>query len=277
MSAQLTPNDIHRLTEITKNVRSNIIKMLYHAGSGHSAGSLSWAEIMVFIYFYLAKHQPQNPQWPDRDYVLLSSGHHCPALYAVLAEAGYFPIEELVQLRKLGSRLQGHPQRQLVPGVEISAGSLAQGISQAVGLAIGLKADHKPNHVFCLMSDGEFQEGQTWEALLLANKYHLGNLSIIVDVNKIQISGHTDQVMPMHPFFEKIADFGWNAIKTNGHNFIELNKAFTQDLSNDNPSVILCQTIAGKGVSFMENNPEWHGKAPNKEETIKALTEINES
>lgn len=274
MSARLSKQDNHRLKEIAKNVRANIIRMLYLAGSGHPAGSLSMTDILVYFYFYQLKHQPENPQWEDRDYLLLSNGHHCPALYATLAEAGYFPIEELATLRKMGSRLQGHPQRGLLPGVEISAGSLAQGVSQAVGLALSLRMDQKSNHVFCTMSDGEYQEGQTWEALLLATKYKLGNLSIILDANDIQISGKISDTLAINPLFAKLKSFGWNVIEANGHDFYQLQKAIAKDLSNDFPSVIICHTVAGKGVSFMERNTDWHGKAPNKEEAEKALAEI---
>ena len=274
MSAQLTSSDLIRLTEIAKNIRINVIKMLYQAGSGHPAGSLSMVDILTFLYFNLLKYQPDNPEWKERDYLLLSNGHHCPALYASLAEAGYFPIEELSTLRKMDSRLQGHPQKNLLPGVEISAGSLAQGIYQAVGLAISLQIDKQPNHVFCTMSDGEFQEGQTWEALLLANKYKLGNLTIVIDANDIQISGKIDNVL-FNPLFEKLKDFGWNVIEANGHDFNQLKKSFDIDLSNNEPSIIICHTTAGKGVSFMEGNHNWHGKAPNKQETIQALEELN--
>lgn len=274
MSARLSREDNHRLKEIAKNIRSNVIRMLYLAGSGHPAGSLSMVDILTYLYFHQIKHQPENPNWEERDFVLLSNGHHCPALYATLAEAGYFPIEELSTLRKMNTRLQGHPQRSLLPGVEISAGSLAQGVSQAVGLALALRMDQKPNHVFCTMSDGEYQEGQTWEALLLATKYKLGNLSILLDANDIQISGKIEKTLSINPLFAKLKSFGWNVIEANGHDFYQLQKAINKDLANKEPSVIICHTIAGKGVSFMEGNPEWHGKSPNKEETEKALAEI---
>jgi transketolase len=274
MSARLSKQDNHRLKEIAKNIRANIIRMLHLAGSGHPAGSLSMVEILVYLYFHQIKHNPENPSWTERDFVLLSNGHHCPALYATLAESGYFPIEELATLRKMGSRLQGHPQRGLLPGVEISAGSLAQGVSQAVGLALALKMDQKENHVFCTMSDGEYQEGQTWEALLLATKYKLGNLSILLDANDIQISGKIENTLSINPLFAKLKSFGWNVIETNGHDFYKLQKAIDKDLKNSEPSVIICHTIAGKGVSFMEKNPEWHGKSPNEEQAEQALSEI---
>jgi transketolase len=274
MSARLSKENNHRLKEIAKIIRANIIRMLYLAGSGHPAGSLSMVDILTYLYFHQVKHQPENPNWEDRDFVLLSNGHHCPALYATLAEAGYFPIEELATLRKIGSRLQGHPQRGILPGVEISAGSLAQGVSQAVGLALAFKMDQKDNHVFCTMSDGEYQEGQTWEALLLATKYKLGNLSILLDANDIQISGKIEKTLSINPLFAKLKSFGWNVIETNGHDFYQLQKAIDKDLKNEEPSVIICHTTAGKGVSFMEGNAEWHGKSPNEEEAEKALAEI---
>ncbi|MFZ5437736.1 MAG: transketolase [Patescibacteria group bacterium] len=276
MSAQLTKEDHYRLQEIAKNIRANVIRMLYLAGSGHPAGSLSMVDILVYLYFQQINHQPEHPNWEGRDYVLMSNGHHCPALYATLAEAGYFPVEELATLRKMGSRLQGHPQRGLLPGVEISAGSLAQGISQAVGLALALRMDQKKNHVFCTMSDGEYQEGQTWEALLLATKYQLGNLSIILDANDIQISGKIADTLAINPLFAKLKSFGWNVLEVNGHDFYQIQKAIEKDLANDFPSVIICHTVAGKGVSFMEKNSDWHGKAPNQQEAAQALKEILE-
>ncbi len=276
MSARLTKEDHYRLQEIAKNIRANVIRMLYLAGSGHPAGSLSMVDILVYLYFYQINHQPENPNWEGRDYVLMSNGHHCPALYTTLAEAGYFPVEELATLRKMGSRLQGHPQRGLLPGVEISAGSLAQGISQAVGVALALRMDQKKNHVFCTMSDGEYQEGQTWEALLLATKYQLGNLSIILDANDIQISGKIADTLAINPLFAKLKSFGWNVLEVNGHDFYQIQKAIEKDLSNDFPSIIICHTVAGKGVSFMERNSDWHGKAPNQQEATQALKEILE-
>lgn len=276
MSARLTKEDNYRLQEIAKNIRANVIRMLYLAGSGHPAGSLSMVDILVYLYFNQINHQPENPNWEDRDYVLMSNGHHCPALYATLAEAGYFSVEELATLRKMGSRLQGHPQRGLLPGVEISAGSLAQGISQAVGLALALRMDQKKNHIFCTMSDGEYQEGQTWEALLLATKYQLGNLSIILDANDIQISGKIADTLAINPLFAKLKSFGWNVLEANGHDFYQLQKAIEKDLANDFPSIIICHTVAGKGVSFMERNSDWHGKAPNQQEATQALKEILE-
>jgi len=274
MSARLTREDNYRLKEIAKNIRANIVRMLYLAGSGHPAGSLSMTDILTYLYFHQLKHNPENPHWPERDYLLMSNGHHCPALYATLAEAGYFPMEELATLRKMGSRLQGHPQRGSLPGVEISAGSLSQGISQAVGLALGLAMEKKPNHVFCTMSDGEYQEGQTWEALLLTTKYKLGNLTILLDANDIQISGKIENTLSINPLFAKLKSFGWNVLEANGHDFYQLQRAIEKDLANDYPSIIICHTVAGKGVSFMERNSDWHGKTPNEKETEQALTEI---
>lgn len=271
-------NNINELKIIARQVRINIIQMLSDAGSGHPAGSLGIADILTALYFNLLNHQPDNPLWPARDRFLLSAGHLCPALYATLVQAGYFPQEELSTLRALGSRLQGHTHRQMPPGVEISAGSLGQGLSVACGMALSAKLDKKDYHVISLTSDGEHDEGQTWEAVMLAAKYKLNNLVNIIDRNHIQIDGTTEEIMPFEPLAEKYKAFNWQVINIDGHNFEEIISAYKQaEQSENKPAVIIAKTIPGKSVSFMENNCEWHGKAPTKEEAKKAIGELKRS
>jgi len=267
-----------RLKRIAQKIRVNIIKMIAEAGSGHPAGSLGTADILTALYFKLLRHKPDNPVWPKRDRFLLSAGHLCPALYATLAEAGYFPKKELITLRSLASRLQGHTHYQSPPGVEISAGSLGQGLSVACGMALAAKMDKKAYRVICLTSDGEHNEGQTWEAVMFAAKYKLGNLVNIIDRNFIQIDGQTEEIMPLEPLGKKYEAFDWQVININGHDFKQIIQAYQQVEQNKNrPTAIIAKTIPGKGVSFMENNWNWHGKAPSKEEAEKAVEELNRS
>ncbi len=270
---------LNKLKALAQEIRLNLIKMLAAAGSGHPAGSLGIVEILTALYFgNLLKYRPKNPQWPQRDRFLLSAGHLCPALYAILAKAGYFAQEELSTLRQLGSRLQGHTHRQTPPGVEISAGSLGQGLSMACGMALAAKMDKHNYQVVCLTSDGEHDEGQLWEAVMFAAKYKLNNLLNIVDRNHIQIDGQTEIIMPLEPLREKYKAFNWRVIEINGHNFGQIINAYQEAKKNKNkPTVIIAKTIPGKGVSFMENKAEWHGKTPTEEEAKKAIEELKSS
>ena len=268
----LSPTDLKKKAI---QIRNDILIMLEKAGSGHTGGSLSIVEILVALYYYKAKHDPKNPEWKERDKILLSKGHGCPALYAVLADSGYFPKEELSTLRKLGSRLQGHPQVGL-PGVEISSGSLGQGLSIANGIALANKMDKRDSKVYCIMGDGETNEGQIWEAAMTANHYNLNNVCGIVDFNKLQIDGFCCDVKGLEPFAKKWQDFGWHVKEVDGHSIEELISALDElDKIKDKPQVIIAHTVKGKGVSFTENQVKWHGIAPKKEELEKALAELD--
>lgn len=239
--------------------------MLLAAGSGHSAGPLDMADVFAAMYFNVLQHDPNNPQWDGRDYFILSAGHICPVLYATLAEAEYFPKKELLTLRKLGTKLQGHPNRLDVPGIETSSGPLAQGASQAVGIALGLRIDHKRNHVYLVMGDGEQDEGQIWEAVMFAGKEKLHNLTAIIDRNNIQIDGYTEDVMPLENLRAKYEAFNWHVLEVDGHNIKEFIDACQEAKAiYEKPTVIICHTIAGKGVEYMEEKFEWHGDPPGK-------------
>lgn len=250
--------------------------MLERAGSGHTGGSLSLVEILVSLYYYKMKHDPKNPLWSERDRLVLSKGHGCPALYAVLADCGYFARAELWTLRKFGSRLQGHPEKGL-PGIEASTGSLGQGLSIANGMALAAKLDGRKNYVYCILGDGELDEGQVWEAAMTASHYKLDNLIAIVDYNKFQIDGPIQEVKELEPLKDKWLAFGWKALEADGHDFnsliTALDKACTTKLK---PAVILAHTVKGKGVSFMENDNRWHGVAPKREDLEKALKELED-
>jgi transketolase len=261
-------------SKIATQIRIEIIKMIAQAGSGHPAGSLGMADIFTVLYLDILNHRPKNPSWSKRDYLILSNGHICPVLYATLAKTGYFSASELKTLRKKGSKLQGHPHFGSLLGVENSSGPLGQGISQACGLALSLKMDHKDNHVFCVMSDGEQQEGQTWEAYQLAAKYNLNNLTAIVDRNFIQIEGSTEKVMPLDPLTNKIKSFGWEVMEMNGHDFGQITVRLQNSKKSNRPTAIIAHTTPGKGVSFMENKSKWHGKAPNEQQTQLALEQL---
>ncbi|MFH0876555.1 MAG: transketolase [archaeon] len=268
-------SDIKKLKKTANKLRQLIIKMIHAAGSGHPGGSLSSVEIFTALYFDVMKHDPKKPDWDGRDRFVLSKGHVCPALYAAMAVSGYFPEEELLTLRKLGSRLQGHPHMLKLPGLEMSCGSLGQGLSLAAGICIGLKMDKKPNRVFCLMGDGELDEGQIWEAAMTAAHYKLDNLVGIVDVNGLQIDGWTKDVKNLEPLFDKWRSFGWHVLEADGHNVSDvIDKLREAEHIHSKPVAILCHTVKGKGVSFMENNAGWHGKAPNDEELKKAIEEL---
>ncbi|HVM76689.1 MAG TPA: transketolase [Candidatus Paceibacterota bacterium] len=271
----LTEKKLNFLADMANRLRVDIIKMVSGAGSGHIAGPLDTAEIFSALYFYILKHDPKKPNWPDRDRLVLSNGHICPVQYAALAHAGYFPVDELKTLRQLGTRLQGHPHRTVLPGVETTSGPLGSGISQAAGIALAAKLDGKKYHVFCVASDGEHEEGNTWEAVMFAAKNKLNNLTVIVDRNNIQIDGFTENVMPLEPFGAKYKSFNWDVLEIDGHSFEEIVAAANEArASHDKPTVIVAHTIPGKGVDFMENDYLWHSKPFKPGEAEKALHEL---
>jgi transketolase len=266
------------LYAIAREIRREVIKSLCDAGSGHTGGSLGLADVFTALYFNRMKHNPKYPDWPERDRLILSIGHVAPVLYATLAVAGYFPKEELLTLRKLGSRLQGHPGRDHnLPGIELSAGSLGQGLSVALGMAIAAKVDNKAYKIYCICGDGELQEGSIWEAAMAAAHHKLNNLVLIVDRNKLQIDGKVGDVMEIEPLAQKWKAFGWEVLECDGNNIEELTQAFdATDLIFEKPSVIIANTLMGKGVKSIENNYSWHGKAPTKDEAKRFLEEIGE-
>ncbi|HHZ16657.1 MAG TPA: transketolase [Peptococcaceae bacterium] len=264
-----------QLAAIAKQMRRDIISMLAEAGSGHPGGSLSTVEIMTYLYFKEMNVDPQKPAWPDRDRFVLSKGHAAPALYAALAGRGFFPREELMKVRKINSRLQGHPDMIKTPGVDMSTGSLGQGISAAVGMALAGKIDCKDYRVFVILGDGEAEEGQVWEAAMAAAHYKLDNLIVFLDHNGLQIDGPVTEVMSPEPIDEKYKAFGWHVQKINGHSFKEIAAAVeTAKTIKGKPKMIIAETIKGKGVSFMENQLGWHGNAPSKEQAEQALAEL---
>ena len=257
-------------------VRMGIIEGVYHAKSGHPGGSLSIADILTYLYFHRLNIDPKNPQWEDRDRLVMSKGHAAPAYYSVLAERGYFPVEELKTLRKPGSRLQGHPSMRLLPGVDASTGSLGQGISIAVGMALGAKIAKKNFSVYAILGDGEIQEGQVWEAAMYACAKGLDNLVAVVDNNNLQIDGTVAEVNSPYPIAEKFKAFGWNVIEIYADSFDEIDAAFNAAIEfKGKPTVIVAKSVKGKGVSFMENECGWHGKAPNEEQYNQAMAELN--
>ena len=267
--------DIDDLRNKANVLRLEVIKATSAAGSGHPGGSLSSAELMSALYFGVMRHDPKDPSWEDRDRFILSKGHVAPILYAALAEAGYFSKEELLTLRKMGSILQGHPVKGKVPGVEMSTGSLGQGLSMACGMALAAKLDKKTHRVYCLMGDGELQSGQNWEAAMLASHYKLNNLIGFVDRNHLQISGDTENTMSIDPLSDKWKAFGWNVIIVDGHDIGQILLACEKAaLSDNNPTVIILKTIKGKGVSFMENKAEFHGKTCKDQERDQAIEEL---
>jgi transketolase len=271
----LHDDKIKKLEETALQVRKDIIDMLLVAGSGHSAGPLDMADIFVTLYFHILHHDPKNPDWEDRDRLLLSCGHICPVQYATMARAGYFPVEELKTLRKFGSRLQGHPERLKLPGLENTSGPLGAGLAQSSGLAYAAKMDGKKWNTYCITSDGEHEAGLHWEAVLFAGKYRLGNLISIIDRNVIQIDGLTEDIMPLEPLKAKYEAFNWHVLEVGGHNIEQFAEAVEEAKSIlEKPTVIIAHTIPGRGVSFMEKDFEWHGKPPNQEEAEKALGEL---
>ncbi len=269
-----TEINIEELKSKAKEMRIAILKMLNRAGSGHTGGSLSMTDIIAALYFKVMKHYPSDPYNENRDRLILSNGHVAPALYAALALSGYFPVEELMSLRQINSRLQGHPHYKSIPGIENSSGPLGQGISVAIGHALAARLDKKSYFVYCSLGDGELNEGQVWEAFMSINKFRLNNLICFIDRNKVQLSGKTIDIMPLEPLTDKIESFGIKAIKADGHDFNEIINAFETAKKSDKPSIIIFNTIMGKGVSFMENSYKWHGVAPNDKQLKMALEEI---
>ena len=256
-------------------VRMGVIEGTYHAKSGHPGGSLSFADIFTYLYFKEMNIDPKDPQNPDRDRFVLSKGHTAPGLYAALANRGYFPVEDLKTLRHIGSYLQGHPNMNTTPGVDMSTGSLGQGVSVAAGMALGAKYENKNLRVYTATGDGEIQEGQIWEALMFAAHYKLDNLCVIVDNNNLQIDGEVSKVMSPYPIDEKLKAFGFEVICIDGHSFDEIEAAFEKAKTvKGRPTAIIAKTVKGKGVSFMENQAGWHGKAPNDDEYAQAMSEL---
>lgn len=275
MIDSLTPEKEHKLRIISAEIQMLIIEILTEAGSGHPGGSLGMSDIFTAMYFHVLQKKPEEPLWSGRDRLVLSNGHICPILYACLAKAGYFPIDWLKTLRKIDSHLQGHPHRDAAPGIENTSGPLGEGLSQSIGMALAAKLDKQNFHIYCMTSDGEHQEGNTWEAIMLAPKYNLDNLTVVMDRNMIQIDGNTENVVPLEVLRQKYESFNWNVYEVDGHDI----SAYVQALQaaqkvKGKPTCIIAHTIPGKNVSFMENNYLWHGKAPNKEEAAKALAEL---
>jgi transketolase len=269
--------DFKELKEKAKEIRRDIIRSITEAGSGHPGGSLSCADIMTALFFSTMTHDSGKPSLPERDRFILSKGHAAPTLYACLARTGYLHEEELLTLRKLKSRLQGHPSRLDLPIIECSSGSLGQGLGVAAGMALASKIDNRNNSIFCLMGDGEQDEGAVWEAVMFSKKYKLDNLCAIIDENRFQLDGPTSKIMDLSPIHKKYKSFGWRVIKVDGHNIRKLVKAFHKFKrlrGRGQPVLVIAKTVKGKGVSFMENNDEWHGKAPTKQEAEKALAEL---
>ena len=267
--------NIEELTKKAVEIRKGIIEAVYHAQSGHPGGSLSIADILTVLYFHEMKIKPEKPKWEERDRLVLSKGHCSPALYSCLANRGYFPVEDLKTFRKIDSYLQGHPDKNKVPGVDMTTGSLGQGLSAANGMAIAGKMDKKDYRVYCILGDGEIEEGQIWEAAMTSSKYKLDNLCVIVDNNNLQIDGTIEEVMSSYPIDEKFRSFGFEIIKIDGHDIEEIIKAFEVARNiKEKPTCIIAKTIKGKGISYMENQVGWHGKAPNEEQYKEAITEL---
>ena len=263
------------LAAIAKQMRREVIEMITEAKSGHPGGSLSATEIVVTLFFDVLRHDPANPKWKDRDRFLLSKGHCCPILYAVMAEFGYCPKDQLNTLRKLGSVYQGHPDVRFLPALEASTGSLGEGLSLGIGMGLAARLDSSPARTYVVLGDGEIQEGQIWEAAMFGGKYKLDNVCAILDNNRIQLDGFVSDIMPLDPLPDKWRSFGWHVIEADGHNIPALQGAFAEAASTKNqPSIVIAHTIKGKGVSFMENNPKFHGTAPTREECALALKEL---
>lgn len=275
MLERFTDEDIQRLEGMAQGIRRHVVTMIHNAGSGHPGGSLSATDIMVALYFGVMNHRPEEPRWPDRDRFVLSKGHAAPALYACLAEVGYFPVDELGTLRQIGSRLQGHPDMCKTPGVEASTGSEGQGLSMGLGMALAGKLDRKSYNVYVMIGDGENDCGQVWEAAMAASFFKMDNLIAILDRNKLQLDGPTDKIMSLEPLADKWRAFGWEVIEIGGHDFKELHNAFEKAKhTKGRPSIIIAHTIKGKGVSFMEGAVGFHGKAPDEDQLKQALEEL---
>jgi transketolase len=270
-----TTQNVEELQAIARTTRRQIIEMITAAKSGHPGGSLSAVEILVTLYFDVMKHDPSNAKWADRDRVILSKGHGCPVLYSVMAQTGYTPTDELKNLRRLGSIYQGHPDVRFIPSLEASTGSLGQGLSVGIGMALAARLDKNPSRTFVIFGDGEIQEGQVWEAAMFAPVNKLDNLVCIVDYNKIQLDGFTKDIMDLEPLADKWRAFGWHVLDIDGHSIPALQGAFAEAAATKGrPTCIIAQTVKGKGVSFMENNPKFHGVAPSQQEMELALQEI---
>ena len=264
------------LAALCKRMRRELIEMITAAKSGHPGGSLSATEIVVTLFFDVLHHDPANPKWKDRDRFILSKGHCCPVLYAVMAECGYCPKDQLMTLRKLGSIYQGHPDVRFLPSLEASTGSLGEGLSLGIGMALAARLDRSPSRSYVVLGDGEIQEGQIWEAAMFASFHKVDNLVAIVDNNRIQLDGFVKDIMALEPLAEKWRSFGWHAIELDGHDIAALQAAFAEAATvKGKPTVLIAHTIKGKGVSFMENNPKFHGQAPTPEEAVRALAELN--
>lgn len=271
----LTDAQTLTLESKAEKIRETIIEMLVAAGSGHTAGPLGMADIFTALYFYVLNHNPERPEWEGRDRLILSNGHIVPVRYAAMAHAGYFPVEECLTLRKFGSRLQGHPEKEKLPGVETTSGPLGEGLAQAGGIAYGLRMDGKKNRVYCIMGDGEHNEGSVWEALMWVGKNRLSNVTVIVDRNNIQIDGMTETVMPLEPFADKYRAFNFHVLEVDGHNIPQFIAACNEAKAVlEKPTVIIAHTIPGKGVPDIEGDYRWHGKPPSKEEAGTFLNEL---
>lgn len=270
MMELLTDEQIRELGEHAHDIRVTIIEMLVAAGSGHTAGPLGMADIFAALYFRVLKHDPKNPDWAERDRLILSNGHIVPVRYAAMAHAGYFPVEECLTLRKFKSRLQGHPERDMLPGMETTSGPLGSGVSQASGYAYAARMDGKDFRVFCATSDGEHEEGNTWEGIMFAGKYRLSNLTVIMDRNNIQIDGNTEDIMPLEPLRDKYEAFNWHVIEVDGHNIPQFIAACDEARAiREKPTMILAHTIPGKGIREIEGDYRWHGTPPGKGPTDK--------
>jgi len=263
------------LEETANRLRCDVIDMLTEAGSGHPAGALGLADIFSAFYFHILNHNPENPDWPDRDRLILSNGHVCPVQYVALARAGYFPPEELKTLRKINSRLQGHPYRKALPGIETSSGPLGEGLAQAIGITLAARLNNKKYRTYCIMSDGEQDCGSVWEAVMLAGKYRLSNLTAVLDRNNIQSDGFTEEIMPLEPLKDKYEAFNWHVLEVDGHNIEEFIDAINEARAIfEKPTLIIAHTTPGKGVDFMEFDFRWHAMAPNKEQAKHAVEEL---
>ena len=274
MTSAETPS-FTELEAISKRVRRSIIEMITAAKSGHPGGSLSAVELLVGLYFDQMKHDPKNPKWTDRDRFILGKGHAAPVLYAVMAEAGYVPKDQLHTLRKMGSIYQGHPDVRFIPALEASTGSLGEGLSVGLGMAFAARLNGSPSRTYVMLGDGEIQEGQIWEAAMFGSFHKLDNIVALVDYNKIQLDGWVKDIMDLEPIGDKWRAFGWHTITIDGHNLAEVRSAYIEAAATkDKPTVVIAHTVKGKGVSFMENNPKFHGTAPNPEEFQKAMAEL---
>ncbi len=268
--------DLNALRRLAVDLRRDMLRTIATAGSGHPGGSLSLVEILTGLFWYKLRHDPARPDWPDRDLCLLSKGHGCPALYTVLAWRGYFPKEELATLRRYPTRLQGHPERGSLPGIEMSSGSLGQGLSMANGIALADRLDQRARRIFCVMGDGELQEGQVWEAAMTSHHHRLDRVCGIVDANGLQQNGPVKEIQDIEPLADKWRAFGWHAIEIDGHDIAQVVQAYDEaETVQGKPQVVIARTVKGKGISFMENNHAWHGVAPKPDELARALKELD--